>query len=86
MTMPIWQEKGWTGEALIEPSGEERTLATLVMRTAERMLGLGPLLFGRVDLVRDTTGELRLMELELTEPLLHLEYNEEIIFYDYRHP
>ncbi len=38
------------------------------------MLGCGPLLFGRVDLVQDG-GQLYLMELELTEPLLHLEHD-----------
>ncbi len=44
------------------------------MRVVEQMLRCGTLLYGRVDLVRDG-GQLYLMELELTEPLLHLEYD-----------
>lgn len=34
--------------------------------------GLGPLLYRRVDLVRDDAGSLRLVELELVEPALYL--------------
>ena len=44
------------------------------MQVVEQLLEGGPLLYGRVDLVRDG-GWLYLMELELTEPMLHLEYS-----------
>ena len=56
------------------PPPEEVALAQRIMRVVEQMLGCGPLLYGRVDLVRDG-GQLYLMELELTEPVLHLEYS-----------
>lgn len=56
------------------PPPDEVALAHTIMQVVERMLGCGALLYGRVDLVRDD-GQLYLMELELTEPLLHLEYS-----------
>ncbi len=47
---------------------EERAVATRVLRMAP-----GPLLYARVDLVRDEAGAPRLMELELIEPSLFLD-------------
>jgi glutathione synthase/RimK-type ligase-like ATP-grasp enzyme len=44
---------------------DERALAARVLAAAP-----GPLLYARVDMVRDTTGQPRLMELELIEPSL----------------
>lgn len=55
------------------PPPDEVALAQRIMRVVEQMLGCGTLLYGRVDLVRDG-GQLYVMELELTEPVLHLEY------------
>lgn len=55
------------------PPADEVAVAHTIMQVVEQMLGYGALLYGRVDLVRDG-GQLYLMELELTEPLLHLEY------------
>jgi hypothetical protein len=57
-----------------DPSPEEVVLATRTMHVVEQLLGGGTLLYGRVDLVRDG-DQLYLMELELTEPVLHLEYS-----------
>jgi hypothetical protein len=54
-------------------ASDEVELAQRIMHVVERVLGCGTLLYGRVDLVRDE-GRLYLMELELTEPVLHLEY------------
>ncbi|MBO0789580.1 MAG: hypothetical protein J2P36_01345 [Ktedonobacteraceae bacterium] len=58
-----------TGEevALIEPQADEVALALNVLQ----VLTL-PLLYARVDLIRDEEGTVRLMELELVEPDLWL--------------
>jgi len=61
------------GEELLQPGPDEMALAQLTMKTAERLLAVAPLLFGRVDLIRDEEGQWRLMELEVNEPALHLE-------------
>jgi len=57
-----------------DPPPEEVALAKRTMQVVEQLLGYGPLLYGRVDLVRENE-QLYLMELELTEPMLHLEYS-----------
>lgn len=54
--------------AIVAASDEERWAAEHALRGLE----LGPLLFARVDLIRDDRGDLRLMELELIEPSLFL--------------
>lgn len=43
-----------------------------VAEHALRGLGFGPLLFARVDVIRDERGDVRVMELELIEPSLFL--------------
>lgn len=56
-----------------EPENDERILAEAVVSAAVRRLGIAaPLLYARVDLVRDASGNPRLLELELTEPSLFL--------------
>jgi O-ureido-D-serine cyclo-ligase len=54
-----------------------RTPAADELAAAERILGavpVGGLLYARVDLLRDTAGAPRLLELELTEPSFFLSY------------
>lgn len=56
-----------------EPADDERMLAETVVSAAMRRLGLvAPLLYARVDLIRDGSGKPTLLELELTEPSLFL--------------
>lgn len=58
-----------------EPTATERSFTGEVMRNAEQLIGSKvlhdrPLLYGRVDMLRDADGRLRLIELELVEPSL----------------
>lgn len=56
-----------------EPTDDERNLADAAVSAAMRALNLvAPLLYARVDLIRDATGKPRLLELELSEPSLFL--------------
>ncbi|GHP00892.1 hypothetical protein KSF_109390 [Reticulibacter mediterranei] len=52
---------------------QEIELATHILQIAEQLIGCS-LLYGRVDIIKDDQGILRLMELELMEPYKHLEY------------
>lgn len=53
------------------PAPADEALAARVLATASRLLGLeSPLLYARVDLLRDGTGAWVLTELELVEPSL----------------
>lgn len=56
-----------------EPAAEELALAERVLAALPFP---GPLLYARVDLLRDTNGEPVLLELELTEPSLFFPYAE----------
>lgn len=59
------------------PSAEEQTLASAVLDWTKHTLGLErPLLYARVDIVRDDAGALRILELELTEPSMFLALSE----------
>lgn len=53
-----------------EPSGEERELAMRAIAAAP-----GPLMYARVDVMRDDAGQLCVSELELLEPSLFLSQN-----------
>lgn len=52
-----------------DPAPDERATAEAVLATIDESL-----LYARVDLVRDLSGEAVLMEIELTEPDLYLQY------------
>lgn len=68
---PITRGGRWAGL----PEGTPVVADSAERAAAERVLaaaGFGPLLYARVDLVRDARGEPRLLELELTEPTLFL--------------
>jgi hypothetical protein len=68
---PITRGGRWAGV----PEGTPVVAAPDELAAAERVLAaaaLGPLLYARVDLVRDGGGEPRLLELELAEPTLFL--------------
>jgi O-ureido-D-serine cyclo-ligase len=59
------------------PDEEERAVAAAVLEAAAAHLGLDrPLLYGRVDLVRDDAGRPRLLELDICEPSLSLRFAE----------
>lgn len=62
-------------EQCISASPEKIALASFTLETAQQVLGIDPLVFARVDLVRDH-GQWMCMELEMNEPALHLEANE----------
>jgi len=55
------------------PAGAQE-LAAQARQAAERILATGPLLYARVDMLRDPAGDFRLMELELIEPSLFFEH------------
>jgi hypothetical protein len=67
-------------EPQISPSKAEIALASFVMQVAGHLLAQ-PLLYGRVDIIRDDAGMYRIMELELIEPALHLEYNNALALF-----
>ncbi|RDZ27109.1 ATP-grasp domain-containing protein [Lysobacter silvisoli] len=60
-----------------EPGDDERTLAQRVLEAAAAALNLdAPLPYARVDLIRDSDGAPRLLELELCEPSLFFPHGE----------
>jgi hypothetical protein len=59
--------------AVREPDADEIDVAEAVL-AALRARGVGSPLYARVDLIRDGSGEPRLLELELTEPSLFFAY------------
>ena len=57
-----------------EAGDDERALADAVLAAIPRLDGVAmPLLYARVDLIRDADGKPRLLELELAEPSLFLD-------------
>lgn len=59
------------------PGDDERALGEQVLAAATTQLGItAPLPYARVDLIRDTTGQPRLLELELCEPSLFFAHAE----------
>jgi hypothetical protein len=65
---PSWGAPTATEEArLVTPAADEAVLARAILRAVG-----APALYARVDLVRDDTGALHLLELELVEPSLFL--------------
>lgn len=67
---PLWEGHAVAEEVTpVAPAAEEAALAAAVLRAVGT-----PTLYARVDLVRDATGALRLLELELTEPSLFLDH------------
>ncbi len=63
------QEQFGGQEVTIEPPAGALSLAMATLAVAP-----APLLYARVDMVRDTTGAFRLMELELIEPALYFSH------------
>jgi glutathione synthase/RimK-type ligase-like ATP-grasp enzyme len=64
-------------EPQIVPCTQEIAFATAVIQTVQRLFRIPTLLYGRVDLIREQIavgGSYRLMEVEIIEPMLHLEY------------
>lgn len=56
---------------------EERAVALAALNAAASHLGLEkPLLYGRVDLIRDVNGKPMVMEMEICEPSLNLPFGE----------
>lgn len=63
------QEQFGGMEIAVAPPPAALTLAQAVLDAAP-----GPLLYARIDMIRDSTGAFRLMELELIEPALFLSH------------
>lgn len=68
------QEQFGGVERSIYAPADARALAETAMVAADRLLGCGTLTYARVDMVRDSEGTFRLMELELIEPSLFLHF------------
>lgn len=62
------------GMPQIVPDPEEVAVARAIYKQCKQIVHVDTLPFARVDVVRDGDGVVRLMELELIEPLLHLDY------------
>lgn len=59
-------------------AADERRVAEAALDAASRKLGLdGPLLYARIDLIRGNDGNPLLLELEIAEPSLSLQFAEE---------
>ena len=63
----VQDDFGATDEA-IDPDPRETELARRIMSMVAERFQVGPLLYGRVDLLRDASGTPLLNELELVEP------------------
>jgi hypothetical protein len=63
-------------EEILLASKDELRLAEQTLQSALQALGMArqTVLFARADLVRDDRGQLRLLELEMIEPILYLKY------------
>jgi hypothetical protein len=68
------QEQFGGREDAIEAPSPAIALATAALVAASQITGTGPLAYARVDMLRDSEGRFRLMELELIEPSLFLHF------------
>lgn len=68
------QEQFGGYEEAVNPPAAASALALYAMAAAVRMTGGTPLTYARVDMLRDSDGIFRLMELELIEPSLFLKF------------
>lgn len=68
------QEQFGGYEEAIDPPAAACALAAEAMAAAVRLTGGGALTYARVDMLRDSEGVFRLMELELIEPSLFLKF------------
>jgi hypothetical protein len=59
--------------SVIAPRGA-RALAVAALAATNQITGSGTLAYARVDMLRDDRGAFRLMELELIEPSLFLQF------------
>lgn len=71
------QEQFGGRETTIEASDDAKALAEQALAAANVLTGCGALAYARIDMIRDTTGTLCLMELELIEPSLFLHHSED---------
>jgi len=68
------QEQFGGYEEAVDPPAATSALALDAMAAAVRITGGTPLAYARVDMLRDSDGVFRLMELELIEPSLFLKF------------
>lgn len=68
------QEQFGGREEAIEAPSPAITLATAALAAASQITGTGQIAYARVDMLRDSEGGFRLMELELIEPSLFLHF------------
>ncbi len=69
----VQDQYGGFEEAIIAPEAA-KALANIALLATDRITGTGPLAYARVDMLRDEAGVFRLMELELIEPSLFLQF------------
>jgi glutathione synthase/RimK-type ligase-like ATP-grasp enzyme len=68
------QEQFGGREEAVEASGAARALAEAALAATAEITRTGALAYARVDMLRDSEGQFRLMELELIEPSLFLHF------------
>jgi glutathione synthase/RimK-type ligase-like ATP-grasp enzyme len=68
------QEQFGGVERGIDAPADAKALAEAALAATDQLLGCGPLTYARIDMVRDGEGIFRLMELELIEPSLFLQF------------
>lgn len=68
------QEQFGGVERAIDAPSDAKALAETALAATDRLLDCGPLPYARIDMVRDSEGTFRLMELELIEPSLFLHF------------
>ncbi len=68
------QEQFGGREGAVNASADARALAEAALGATQKRMNCGPLVYARVDMLRDENGIMRLMELELIEPSLFLQF------------
>lgn len=68
------QEQFGGEERPLDAPADARALAEAALTATQRLMDCAPLAYSRIDMLRDEAGQVRLMELELIEPSLFLQY------------
>ncbi|WP_239016674.1 ATP-grasp domain-containing protein [Sphingorhabdus pulchriflava] len=68
------QEQFGGVERGIDAPDDAKAMAEAALAATDKLLDCGPLTYARIDMVRDSEGKFRLMELELIEPSLFLHF------------
>jgi glutathione synthase/RimK-type ligase-like ATP-grasp enzyme len=71
------QEQFGGQERATDAPADARALAEAALAASQKLLDSKPLVYARIDMLRDEDGTVRLMELELIEPSLFLQHAED---------